>query len=90
MAEKPPELFRHGAEASARRRHPRRVYWFCLLLVCVVGIPTGPPGHAEPRRGWKSVHYKDLSFEIPEAFVMQHGRVPLLSLIAVFFSRIAN
>jgi hypothetical protein len=50
-----------------------------------MGIPTENQRQAEPRKGWKSVHYKDLSFEIPEAFVVQQGRVPLLSLIAVFF-----
>jgi hypothetical protein len=46
---------------------------------------TGHPGQAEPRQGWKSVRYADLSWDIPEEFVVQHGRVPLLSLIAVFF-----
>jgi len=50
-----------------------------------VGIPLGQTGQAEPRQGWKSLHYKDLAFEIPEDFVIQQGRVPLLSLIAVFF-----
>jgi hypothetical protein len=85
MAEKPSALFHHGGKARARRRQPRSVFWSCLLFVCVVGIPTGQTGHAEPRRGWKSVHYQDLSFAIPEDFVMQHGRVPLLSVIAVFF-----
>jgi hypothetical protein len=37
------------------------------------------------RKGWKSVHYKDLIFDIPEAFVVQQGKVPLLSWNAVFF-----
>ena len=50
-----------------------------------MGIPIGHHRPAEPRQGWKSVHYKDLAFDIPEDFVMQQGRVPLLSLIAVFF-----
>jgi hypothetical protein len=50
-----------------------------------VGIATGQTGQAEPRQGWKSIRYQDLSWDIPEAFVVQHGRVPLLSLIAVFF-----
>jgi hypothetical protein len=50
-----------------------------------MGIPIGHQKQAEPRKGWKSVHYKDLSFEIPEDFLVQQGRVPLLSLIAVFF-----
>jgi hypothetical protein len=50
-----------------------------------MGIPIGYQRQAEPRKGWKSVHYKDLAFDIPEDFVLQHGRVPLLSLIAVFF-----
>jgi hypothetical protein len=50
-----------------------------------MGIPIEHQRQAEPRKGWKSIHYKDLTFEIPEAFVMQQGRVPLLSLIAVFF-----
>jgi hypothetical protein len=85
MAEKPSELFHHGGEARARIRQLRSMFWSCLLFVCVVGIPTGQTGQEEPRRGWKSVHYKDLSFEIPEDFVMQQGRVPLLSVIAVFF-----
>jgi hypothetical protein len=84
-AVKPPALFRHGGEARAIRRQPHSVFWSCLLLVCVVGIPTGHPGQAEPKKGWKSVRYADLSLEIPEEFVVQHGRVPLLSLIAVFF-----
>jgi hypothetical protein len=50
-----------------------------------MGIPIGYQRQAEPRKGWKSVHYKDLSFEIPEDFLVQQGKVPLLSLIAVFF-----
>ena len=50
-----------------------------------MSIPIGQQRHAEPRKGWQSVHYKDLAFEIPEDFVVQHGRVPLLSVIAVFF-----
>jgi hypothetical protein len=50
-----------------------------------MGIATGQTGQAEPRQGWKSIRYQDLSWDIPEAFVVQHGRVPLLSLIAVFF-----
>jgi hypothetical protein len=50
-----------------------------------VGISTGHPGQAEPRQGWKSIRYQDLSWDIPEEFVVQQGRVPLLSLIAVFF-----
>jgi hypothetical protein len=82
IATKLPELFRHAGEARASLRQPFSVLWSCLLFVCVVGIATG---HAEPRRGWKSVHYQDLSFAIPEDFVVQHGRVPLLSVIAVFF-----
>jgi len=85
MAAQHPALFHHGAEARASIRQPWSMFWSWLLLVCVVGIPTGQPGHAESRKGWKSVHYKDLSFEIPADFVMQQGRVPLLSLIAVFF-----
>jgi hypothetical protein len=85
MAEKPPALFRPGGEARARIRQPRSVLWCWLLLVCVVGIATGQTGQAEPRQGWKSIRYQDLSWDIPEAFVVQHGRVPLLSLIAVFF-----
>ena len=85
MAEKPPALCRHGAEARARIRQPRNVFWSCLLLVCVVGTPTVQTGHAELRQGWKSVRYQDLSWDIPEEFVVQQGRVPLLSLIAVFF-----
>jgi hypothetical protein len=83
--EKPPALFRHGGEARAILRQPRSVFWFCLLLVCVVGIPAGHTGQAEPRQGWKSIRYQDLSWDIPEEFVVQQGRVPLLSLIAVFF-----
>jgi hypothetical protein len=50
-----------------------------------MSIPIGHQRQAEPRKGWKSIHYKDLTFEIPEDFVMQQGRVPLLSWIAVFF-----
>jgi hypothetical protein len=37
------------------------------------------------RKGWKSIHYKELAFDIPEAFVMQQGKVPFLSWNAVFF-----
>ena len=85
LVEKSPALFRQGGEARAGIRQPRSMLWSCLLLVCVVGIPTGHPGHAEPRQGWKSIRYQDLSWDIPEAFVVQHGRVPLLSLSAVFF-----
>jgi hypothetical protein len=85
MAAKLPELFRHGVEARVIRRQPRSVCGCCLLLVCVVGIATGQTGQAEPRTGWKSIRYQDLSWDIPEAFVVQQGRVPLLSLIAVFF-----
>jgi hypothetical protein len=50
-----------------------------------MGIPIGHHRQAEPRKGWKSVHYKDLTFDIPEAFVVQQGKVPLLSWNAVFF-----
>ena len=50
-----------------------------------MGIPIGHQRQAEPRKGWKSIHYKDLTFEVPEEFVVQQGRVPLLSLSAVFF-----
>ena len=85
MAEQPPALCRHSGEARALRRHPRRMLWSCLLLACVVGMPQGHPGQAEPRQGWKSIRYADLAWDIPAAFVVQHGRVPLLSLIAVFF-----
>src|SRR6266436_3356879 len=85
MAKKPTDLFRHSREARAILHHSRSVLWSCLLFVCVVGIPLGQTGQAEPRQGWKSLHYKDLAFEIPEDFVIQQGRVPLLSLIAVFF-----
>jgi hypothetical protein len=48
-------------------------------------MPAGQTGQTEPRKGWKSVHYKDFAFDIPKEFVMQQGRVPLLSMIAVFF-----
>src|SRR5215510_6332331 len=85
LAAKPLELFHHGGEARTRILQPLIILWSCLLVVCVMGIPIGHQRQEEPRKGWKSVHYKDLSFEIPEDFVMQQGRVPLLSLIAVFF-----
>ena len=85
MTTKRPERFRYGREARASLRLPIRVLWSYLLILCVVGMPTGQTGHAEPRKGWKSVHYKDLSFDIPEDFLVQQGRVPLLSFIAVFF-----
>jgi hypothetical protein len=85
MAAKPPETFRHSGEARARILQSLILLWSCLLLVCVMGIPIGHQRQAEPRKGWKSIHYKDLDFEIPAEFVMQQGRVPLLSLIAVFF-----
>src|SRR5262245_12189333 len=74
MAAQHPALFRHGGEARARIRQPRSVYWSCLLLVCVMGIPIGHTGQAEPRQGWKNIHYQDLSWDVPEAFVVQQGR----------------
>jgi hypothetical protein len=85
LAVKHLELFRHGGEARARILQSLILLWSCLLVIGVMGIPRGHHRHAEPRQGWKSVHYKDLAFEIPEEFVVQHGRVPLLSWIAVFF-----
>jgi hypothetical protein len=85
IAAKHTKRFRYGREARARILQSLIIFWSCLLVVCVMGIPTENQRQAEPRKGWKSVHYKDLSFEIPEAFVVQQGRVPLLSLIAVFF-----
>jgi len=84
MTAKHRERFHYGREASIIRL-PRRVLWSCLLDVCVMGIPIGHQRQAEPRKGWKSIHYKDLSFDIPEDFLVQQGRVPLLSVIAVFF-----
>jgi hypothetical protein len=85
MTAKNPEMCRHGREAGARIRQPTRVFWSCLLLVCVVGIPIGHTRQTEARKAWKSIRYKDLPCEIPEAFVVQQGRVLLLSLVAVFF-----
>ena len=79
------EMFRHGGEARARILQSLIIFWSCLLVICVMGIPIGHQRQAEPRKGWKSIHYKDLTFEVPEEFVVQQGRVPLLSLIAVFF-----
>ena len=79
------EMFRHGREARARILQSLILFWSCLLVICVMGIPIGHQRQAEPRKGWKSIHYKDLTFEVPEEFVVQQGRVPLLSLIAVFF-----
>jgi hypothetical protein len=85
MAAQHPGLFRHGREARARILQSLIIFWSGLLVVCVMGIPIGYQRQAEPRKGWKSVHYKDLSFDIPEDFLIQQGKVPLLSLIAVFF-----
>ena len=85
IAAKHTKRFRYGREAKARVLQSLIIFWSCLLVVCVMGIPIGHQRQAEPRKGWKSVHYKDLSFEIPEDFLVQQGRVPLLSLIAVFF-----
>jgi hypothetical protein len=85
MAAKLTERFRHGGEARASILYSLILLCSCLLVVCVMGIPIGHQRQAEPRKGWKSVHYKDLAFEIPEAFVVQQGKVPLLSLNAVFF-----
>jgi len=79
------EMFRHGGEARARILQSLIIFWSCLLVICVMGIPIGHQRQAEPRKGWKSIHYKDLTFEVPEEFVVQQGRVPLLSLSAVFF-----
>jgi hypothetical protein len=85
LAAKHTKRFRYGREARARVLQSLIIFWSCLLVVCVMGIPIGHQRQAEPRKGWKSVYYKDLSFEIPEDFLVQQGRVPLLSLIAVFF-----
>lgn len=85
MAAKLTEKFRYGREARARIRQSLILLGSCLLVICVMGIPIGYQRQAEPRKGWKSVHYKDLSFDIPEDFLVQQGKVPLLSLIAVFF-----
>ena len=79
------EMFRYGREARARIIQSLILFWSCLLVIGVMGIPIGHQRQGEPKKGWKSVHYKDLSFEIPEDFLMQQGRVPLLSFIAVFF-----
>jgi hypothetical protein len=83
MAAKLTERFRYDREARARLQS-LILLGACLLLVCVMGIPIGQR-QAELRKGWKSVHYKDLIFDIPEAFVVQQGKVPLLSWNAVFF-----
>src|SRR5262249_37772110 len=85
MAAKRTERFRYGREARASIRQALILLGSCLLVLCVMGIPIGDHRQAEPRKGWKSVHYKDLSFEIPEDFLVQQGKVPLLSLSAVFF-----
>lgn len=85
MAAKLTERFRYGREARASILQSLILLWSCLLVICVMGIPIGHHRQTEPRKGWKSIHYKDLAFEVPEAFVMQQGRVPFLSWIAVFF-----
>src|SRR5262249_32353036 len=85
MTAKPVERFRYGIEIRIILCLPRSMFWSCLFFVCVMGIPPGHPGQAEPRKGWKNIQYKDLGFDIPEDFIVQQGRVPLLSLIAVFF-----
>jgi hypothetical protein len=77
MAAKLTERFRHSSETRTSILQSLILLWSCLLLVCVMGIPM--------RKGWKRVHYKERAFDIPEAFVVQQGKVPLLSLNAVFF-----
>ena len=85
IAAKHTKRFRYGREARASILQSLILLGSCLLVIGVMGIPIGYQRQAEPRKGWKSVHYKDLSFDIPEDFLVQQGRVPLLSLIAVFF-----
>src|SRR5262245_2847746 len=69
IAAKPLEMYRYGREARARLLQSLILLWSCLLVIGVMGIPIGYHRQTEPRQGWKRVHYKDLSFEIPGTFL---------------------